>query len=35
MPSELFEAPSMGWHQPPRLPDDLQTAPERDADREI
>ena len=24
-----------GWHQPPRSADDLQTAPERDADREI
>ncbi len=29
------EVDSMGWQQPPRLPDDLQTAPERDADREI
>jgi hypothetical protein len=26
---------AMGWQQPPRLPDDLQTAPERDVDREI
>ena len=29
------EVDSMGWQQPPRLPDDLLTAPERDADREI
>ena len=29
------EVDAMGWQQRPRLPDDLQTAPERDADREI
>ena len=29
------EVDSMGWRQPPRLPDDLQTAAEHDADREI
>jgi hypothetical protein len=29
------EVDAMGWRQPPRLPDDLQTAPEQDADREI
>ena len=29
------EVDAMGWQQRPRLPDDLQTTPERDADREI
>lgn len=29
------EIDASGWHQPPRLPDDLRTAPERDADRDI
>ena len=29
------EIDAMGWRQPPRLPDDLQTSPERDADRDI
>ena len=29
------EVDAMGWRQPPRLPDELQTAPERDVDREI
>ena len=24
-----------GWQQPPRLPDDLRTGPERDAERDI
>ena len=29
------EVDAMGWQQRPRLPDDLQTTPEQDADREI
>lgn len=29
------EVEGMGWRQPPRLPDELQTGPERDVDREI
>ena len=29
------EVDAMGWQQPPRLPDQLQTAPERDIDRDI
>jgi hypothetical protein len=29
------EIDATGWQQPPRLPDDLRTAPERDVDREI
>jgi hypothetical protein len=29
------EVDAMGWQQPPRMPDTLRTAPERDADREI
>jgi hypothetical protein len=29
------EVDAMGWQQRPRSPDDLQTAPQRDADREI
>ena len=29
------EVDAMGWNQPPRLPDDLRTANERDADRDI
>jgi hypothetical protein len=29
------EVDAMGWQQPPRLPDDLQITPEREADREI
>jgi len=29
------EVDAMGWQQPPRSPDELQTARERDADREI
>jgi len=29
------EVDAVGWRQPPRSPDDLQTAPERDAHREI
>jgi hypothetical protein len=29
------EVDSTGWRQPPRLPDDLHTEPERDVDREI
>jgi len=29
------EIDANGWQQPPRLPDDLHTGPERDTDREI
>ena len=29
------EVDASGWRQPPRLPDDLHTGPERDQDREI
>ena len=29
------EVDAMGWNQPPRLPDDLRTANERDVDRDI
>jgi hypothetical protein len=29
------EVDAMGWGQKPRLPDELHTAPERDADRDI
>jgi len=29
------EVDGMGWEQPPRSPDELQTARERDADRDI
>ena len=29
------EVDAMGWQQRPRLPDDLQTTPERDVDREV
>jgi len=29
------EVDAMGWQQRPRLPDDLQTNPEQDADRDI
>jgi hypothetical protein len=29
------EVDAMGWEQPPRIPDALRTAPEREADREI
>lgn len=29
------EVDGMGWQQPPRIPDELQPAHERDADREI
>jgi hypothetical protein len=29
------EVDAMGWQQPPRLPDDLRTVRENDADREI
>ena len=29
------EVDAMGWQQRPRLPDDLQTTPENDSDREI
>lgn len=29
------EVDAMGWRQPPRLPDELNTAPERDVDRDI
>jgi hypothetical protein len=29
------EVDGMGWRQPPRSPDELQTGPERDLDREI
>jgi hypothetical protein len=29
------EVGGMGWQQPPRSPDDLQTSPEREADRDI
>ena len=29
------EVDAMGWRQPPRLSDELQTGPERDVDREI
>lgn len=29
------EVDAMGWQQPPRSPDELQTTRERDADREI
>jgi hypothetical protein len=29
------EVDAMGWEQQPRLPDDLQTTPERESDREI
>ena len=29
------EVDGMGWRQPPRSPDELQTGPERDVDREI
>jgi hypothetical protein len=29
------EVDAMGWQQPPRTPDTLRTAPEREADREI
>jgi hypothetical protein len=29
------EIDGMGWQQPPRTPDELQTARERDVDREI
>jgi hypothetical protein len=29
------EIDGMGWQQPPRTADDLQSAGERDADREI
>jgi hypothetical protein len=29
------EVDATGWRQPPRSPDDLLTAPERDADRDI
>jgi hypothetical protein len=29
------EVDGMGWQQPPRSPDELQTARERDADRDI
>jgi hypothetical protein len=29
------EVDAMGWRQPPRSPDDLRTAGERDVDREI
>jgi hypothetical protein len=29
------EVDATGWQQPPRVPDDLRAAPERDVDREI
>ena len=29
------EVGSMGWSQPPRMPDELLTGPERDVDRDI
>jgi hypothetical protein len=29
------EVDAMGWREPPRSPDALQTSPQRDADREI
>lgn len=29
------EVDAMGWRQPPRMPDELRTTPERDADREV
>jgi len=29
------EIGSMGWQEPPRSPDELQTAPERDVDRDV
>ncbi len=29
------EIDAAGWQQPPRLPDELESGPERDADREI
>jgi len=29
------EIDATGWQQPPRLPDELRSGPERDADREI
>jgi hypothetical protein len=29
------EVEAMGWEQPPRSPDELHTAPESDAEREI
>jgi hypothetical protein len=29
------EVDGTGWQQPPRLPDDLQVGPEREADRDI
>ncbi len=29
------EVGSMGWQEPPRSPDELQTTPERDVDRDV